>query len=195
MLVKTLNCSTLISVGSCFILCMLAKYVFTVSSRVWVRNGVEVLRGPRSCCYVVPLFWCGKLQNKLQMTRFLKKGGREITMMSDGTKKESILFVLLTSCPSVLKHNGHFRRITKQMFMWEYEPSMKGNVSTDAENNNTFGHLHLGHSAKSNNFNPLRTDMHPNYMQNFSFQITQNSFSVRKDQSVHAVYGINRYLL
>ena len=53
MLVKPLNCSTLISIGSCFLLRMLAKCVFTVSSCAWVRNAVEVLRGPRSCCYVV----------------------------------------------------------------------------------------------------------------------------------------------
>jgi len=109
MLVKTLHCSTLISVGSCFLLCVLAKCVFTVSGCVWVRNAVEILRGDCSCCYVVPLHWCGKLQNELQMMRLLKKGGREMTLMSDGTKKERILLVLLTSCPSVLKHNGHFR--------------------------------------------------------------------------------------
>jgi len=83
MLVKTLHCSTLISVGSCFLLCVLAKRVFTVSSCVWVRNAVEILRRPRSCRYVVPLPWCGKLQNKLQMMRLLKKGGRKITLMSD----------------------------------------------------------------------------------------------------------------
>jgi hypothetical protein len=46
MLVKALNCSTLISVGSCFLLCVLAKYVFTVSSCVWVRNAVEKERTP-----------------------------------------------------------------------------------------------------------------------------------------------------
>jgi hypothetical protein len=126
------------------------------------------------------------------MMRFLQKGGREITLMSDGTKKERILLVLLTSCPSVLKHNGHLRCITKQMFMWEYEPSLIRSVSTHAENNNIFGHLHIGHSVKSNNFNPLRTDMHPNYVQNFSFQTTENSFSFRRDQTVHSVYGINR---
>ena len=44
MLVKILSCSTLLSVGSCYILCMLAIYVCTVSSCVWVRNGVEILR-------------------------------------------------------------------------------------------------------------------------------------------------------
>jgi hypothetical protein len=49
MLVKTLNFSTLISVGPCFLLCMIAVYVFTVSSCVRVRNAVEILRGPRSC--------------------------------------------------------------------------------------------------------------------------------------------------
>ena len=44
-LVKILNCSTLISVGSCNLLCMLAIYVFTVSSCIWVRTNVEFLRG------------------------------------------------------------------------------------------------------------------------------------------------------
>jgi hypothetical protein len=120
LLVKTLNCSTLISAGYCFSLCVLAKHVFTVTSCVWVRNAVEILRERRSCCYVVPLSWCGKLQNKLQIMRFSKKGGREITLMSDGTKKEHILLVLLTSYPSVLKHIGHIRCITKQTFRWEY---------------------------------------------------------------------------
>jgi len=37
---------------------MLTIYVFTVLSCVSVRNGVEVLKGPRSSCYVVPLSWC-----------------------------------------------------------------------------------------------------------------------------------------
>jgi hypothetical protein len=55
MLVKTLNCSTLIFVCACYLLCMLAIYVYTVSSCVWVHNGIENLRGLRSCCYVVPL--------------------------------------------------------------------------------------------------------------------------------------------
>jgi len=55
MSVKILGCVTLISVGSCYLLCMLAIYVVTVSSCVWVRNGVEILRGPHSCCYVFPL--------------------------------------------------------------------------------------------------------------------------------------------
>jgi len=36
MLVEILNCSTLKSVGSCYLLCMLSTYVFTVSSCVWV---------------------------------------------------------------------------------------------------------------------------------------------------------------
>jgi len=35
----------LISVGYYYLLCMLAIYVFTVSSCVWVRNGVEMLTG------------------------------------------------------------------------------------------------------------------------------------------------------
>ena len=39
MLVKIPNCSTLICVGSCLLLWMLAIYVFTVPSCVWVRNG------------------------------------------------------------------------------------------------------------------------------------------------------------
>jgi hypothetical protein len=39
------NCSRLISVGSCYLLYMLALYVLTVSSCGWVRNGVENLRG------------------------------------------------------------------------------------------------------------------------------------------------------
>ena len=58
MLAKIPSCSTLISVGSCYILCMLVIYVFTVSSCDWVRNGAETLRGTRSCCYVVPISWC-----------------------------------------------------------------------------------------------------------------------------------------
>ena len=52
MLVKIPSFSTLISVVSCYLLCMLAIYVFTVSSRVWVRKVVQILRGPRFC-YVV----------------------------------------------------------------------------------------------------------------------------------------------
>ena len=55
MLVKILSCSTSISVVSCYLLCMLAIYVLTVSSCVWVHNGVEISRGPRSCCYAVSL--------------------------------------------------------------------------------------------------------------------------------------------
>jgi len=50
MLVKILSCSALLSVGSCYVLCMLAMYVFTVSSCVWVCNGVEALKGPHSLC-------------------------------------------------------------------------------------------------------------------------------------------------
>jgi len=57
-LFKILNCSTLIFVGSCCLLCMLEIYVLTVLSFIWVCNGVEILRGPCSCCYVVPLSWC-----------------------------------------------------------------------------------------------------------------------------------------
>ena len=60
MLVKILSRGILISVSSCYLLCMLAMLVFTVSSCVWVRNGVEILRGSRSCCYVVTLSWCAK---------------------------------------------------------------------------------------------------------------------------------------
>jgi hypothetical protein len=52
MLVKILSFSALLSVGSCYVLCMLAIYVFTVSSCVWVHNGVEVLKGPCSLCSV-----------------------------------------------------------------------------------------------------------------------------------------------
>jgi len=54
-LVKIIMCSTLISVGSSYLLCMLAIYVFTVSSCVWVRSGVEISKVPYSCCCVVPL--------------------------------------------------------------------------------------------------------------------------------------------
>lgn len=61
MLVEILNCDTLKSVGPCYLLCMLVIYVFTVSNCFWVRNGAEILRGPRSCCYVVPLSWCAGL--------------------------------------------------------------------------------------------------------------------------------------
>jgi hypothetical protein len=50
--VKILTFSTLISVGYCFLLCMLAICVFTVSSCVWVCNGVEILRETCSCCHV-----------------------------------------------------------------------------------------------------------------------------------------------
>jgi hypothetical protein len=45
MLVKILNYSTLIFVDPCYLLCTLAIYVFTVSSCVWVRNNIEILRG------------------------------------------------------------------------------------------------------------------------------------------------------
>ena len=48
MLVKTLSCSALLSVGSCYVLCMLAVHVFTISRCVWVCNGVEILKGPCS---------------------------------------------------------------------------------------------------------------------------------------------------
>jgi hypothetical protein len=41
MFVKILSCSAALSVGSYYLLCMLAIYVFTVSNCVWVRNGVE----------------------------------------------------------------------------------------------------------------------------------------------------------
>ena len=43
MSVKILSCGTLMSVGSCYLLCMLAIYVVTESSCIWVRNGVEIL--------------------------------------------------------------------------------------------------------------------------------------------------------
>jgi hypothetical protein len=49
----------LISVGSYRLLCMLTIFVFTVSSCVWVRSCVEILKGPRFPCYVVVLSWCG----------------------------------------------------------------------------------------------------------------------------------------
>jgi len=48
MLFKALHCGTLISIGFCFLLCVLAKCVFAVSGCVWVRNAVEILRG--DCC-------------------------------------------------------------------------------------------------------------------------------------------------
>ena len=57
-LVKILNGNTLISVGSCFLFCMLAICVFSASSSVCVRNSVDILRRPRYSCYVVPLSWC-----------------------------------------------------------------------------------------------------------------------------------------
>jgi len=57
MSVKILNCSTLIFVGSCYLLRTLAIYVFTVCGFVWVCSGVE-FRGSCSCYYVVPLSWC-----------------------------------------------------------------------------------------------------------------------------------------
>jgi hypothetical protein len=49
---------SLISVGSCFLLCMLAIYVLIVSSCVWVRSVMQILRGPCSCYCVVPLSQC-----------------------------------------------------------------------------------------------------------------------------------------
>jgi len=58
MLVKNLSCSTFIPVGSFYLLCTLAIYVFTASSCVWVCNGVEILTGPHSWCYVDPLSCC-----------------------------------------------------------------------------------------------------------------------------------------
>jgi hypothetical protein len=57
-LVKILTCNTLISVGSCFLLCVLTICVFTISSCVWVHNGVEILRGPCLCYHVVHLSSC-----------------------------------------------------------------------------------------------------------------------------------------
>jgi len=60
MLVKILSYNTLVSAGSCYLLCMLAIYVFNVSSCVWFHNGVEILKGSRSCCYVVPHSWCAR---------------------------------------------------------------------------------------------------------------------------------------
>ena len=55
MSVKIIRCSTLISVGSSYLLCMLVIYVFTVSSCVWVCSGVEISKVPHSCCCGVPL--------------------------------------------------------------------------------------------------------------------------------------------
>jgi len=57
-LVKIINSISFISVGSRYLFCMLAMYVFSVSSCVWVHNGVGILRGPRTSCYVVPLSCC-----------------------------------------------------------------------------------------------------------------------------------------
>jgi hypothetical protein len=57
-LIKILSCNRLIYVGSCYLLCMLAVYVFIVSSCVWVHNGVGILRVPHSC-YVVSLSCTG----------------------------------------------------------------------------------------------------------------------------------------
>jgi hypothetical protein len=73
MLAKILNCNTLISVGFCPLLCMLAIYVWAVSSCVWVRNSVRILRGPHSCCYTVSLgvliwFWSVLLLEGLQLS-------------------------------------------------------------------------------------------------------------------------------
>ena len=48
MLVKIHSCIALISVVFRYLLRTLAIYVFTASSCVWVRNGVEILRGPHS---------------------------------------------------------------------------------------------------------------------------------------------------
>jgi hypothetical protein len=56
--VKILNCSTLMSVGSCYSLRVLAIHVLALSSCVWVCNGVETLTGPCACCYFVLLYWC-----------------------------------------------------------------------------------------------------------------------------------------
>ena len=53
----TPDCSTLISVGSCWLFYMSAIYVFIVSIRVWVRSGEEILRGLLACFYVVSLSW------------------------------------------------------------------------------------------------------------------------------------------
>jgi hypothetical protein len=56
---------------------------------------------------------------------FLKRqAGEKQRSLSDGNKKGRILLVLVTSRPFVLKHSGHFLCITKQMFRYEYEPSL-----------------------------------------------------------------------
>jgi hypothetical protein len=65
-LVKIISCSILIFVRFCYLLCVLAVYVFTVSSCVWVRSGVEILRGPGFaininlllCCSSILMFSC-----------------------------------------------------------------------------------------------------------------------------------------
>jgi hypothetical protein len=51
MSVKILNCITLMPVGSCLLLCMLAVYVYTVCCCVWVRNGDKYM----CLTYYVPL--------------------------------------------------------------------------------------------------------------------------------------------
>ena len=56
-LVRILSCTTLISVGPCYLLHVLAVYVFTASSCVRVLRGVEILRGPFPSCCVLPLSW------------------------------------------------------------------------------------------------------------------------------------------
>ena len=60
MLAKILNFSTLISVGSCFLLCVLT---INVSSCFWVHSGVEILRGFRSVVMLV--LYVGALHTKI----------------------------------------------------------------------------------------------------------------------------------
>ena len=106
-LVKILNCSTLKSVGSCPLLFMLTICVFNVPIRVWVRNGVQILKGLRNSCYVVPLSWCGHQFRKWAFRWFIWYN--YITMHGDKHKKDILLVEKYTlSTVSRLSLQGFF---------------------------------------------------------------------------------------
>jgi hypothetical protein len=60
-LVEILVCGILIFVGLCYLLCMFSIYMFTPSSCVWVRNGVEILTGLRFAITISLLLCCSSV--------------------------------------------------------------------------------------------------------------------------------------
>jgi hypothetical protein len=85
--------------GSCFLLCMFAIYVFTVSICVGVRSGVEILRGP---CVIIKYKPCYCVDNRTGSSQDLHTTkGKAVPLQAwsspEGSRKLKFPYFLTTA--------------------------------------------------------------------------------------------------